>query len=88
MTVKITIFGGQFLFGYSYYKKLYWFQKNIVNATKNDFYFNRHCSLYRNKARLSVSQIFVTVTVIFLRAGILKLQFFFKYLRTVKVIER
>jgi len=34
-----------------------------VKLTKNDCYFNRHgCSLYRNKARLSESQILVTVT--------------------------
>ena len=33
--------------------------KKIVNATKNDCSFNSYgCSLYRNKARLSVSQIF------------------------------
>jgi len=36
--------------------------KKIVNATKND-YFNRYgCSLSRTKARVSVPQIFVTVT--------------------------
>jgi len=36
--------------------------KKIVRVTKNDCYFNRYgCSL-RNKARLSVLQIFVTVT--------------------------
>jgi len=36
--------------------------KNKVKGTKID-YFNRcGCCLYRNKARLSVSQIFVTVT--------------------------
>jgi len=37
--------------------------KEIVKAPKNDCYFNKHgCILYRNKSRLSVSQIFVTVT--------------------------
>ena len=34
--------------------------------TKNDWYFNRYgCSLYMNKARLPVSQIFFTVTKYF-----------------------
>ena len=37
--------------------------KKIVRATKNYCYFNRYdCGLYRNNARLSVSQIFVAVT--------------------------
>ena len=41
--------------------------KKIVKATKNDCYFNRYgCSLQRNKARSSLSQIFVTMTKSFL----------------------
>jgi len=36
--------------------------KKIVKATNNDCYFNRYgFSLYRSKARLSVSQILVTM---------------------------
>jgi len=60
--VKIAISRRQFVFGHSYYKHCNG-DKNLVKATKTDCYFNRYgCSLYRNKARLSVSQIFVTVT--------------------------
>jgi len=55
MTVKITIFRRQFLFGYSYWKNCNG-DKKIVKSTKNDSYFNRD-GFYRNKARLSVSQI-------------------------------
>jgi len=41
-------------------------EKQIVKVTKNDFCFNRcNCYLCRNKARMSVSQIFVTVTKYF-----------------------
>jgi len=42
-----------------------------VKVTKNECYFKRYgCGLCRNKARLSVSQIFVTVTKsFFLQVG-------------------
>jgi len=41
--------------------------KKILKASKKDCNFNRYgCSLYRNKARLSLSQIFVTVTKSFI----------------------
>jgi len=42
--------------------------KKMVKATKNDSYFNRYgCSLYRNKARLSVTDICFCDEVMFLR---------------------
>ena len=70
--VKITIFRRQFLFGYSY-KKKFNDNKKIVKTTKNDSYVNRYgSSLYRNKARLSVSQIFATVTNSFFSCIILR----------------
>jgi len=63
--VKITIFR-QFLIRYSsgyIYQKNCNGDKKIVKATKNYCYCNKHeSSLYRNKARLSGSQIFVTMT--------------------------
>jgi len=37
--------------------------KNVVKASKNDCFLNRYnCSLFRNKGRLSESQILVTLT--------------------------
>jgi len=66
MTVNITIFRRKFLLGYSYNINCNGVKK-IVGATKNDSNFNRFCCrLYRNEPRLSVSQVFVTETVIFL----------------------
>jgi len=48
-------------------KKIVMVTGKKVKATNNDGYFNRYgCSLYRNKARLSVSHVFVSVTKSFL----------------------
>jgi len=71
MTVKITIFRLQFLFS-----QLLKNCNGDKKAKKNDCYFNRYgCTLYRNKARFSESQIFVTMKKYFF----LNLCFFYIY---------
>jgi len=77
MTVRITISEDNFYL--DTVTKQINADKEIVKATKSDCYFNRYeCSLYRNKARLSVSHICYSVTVIFLRIYIKIFFFTFK----------